>query len=135
MEDLLYTSPMHQDIGSSMMCGPMMGMAPGMMMPGMMPGMYGYYGIDGARLRGGPIHDQFEKINAKKTEEKNTAKKVFLGIGAGVLGILVLRKIPFKSAGKAIKSAYNWAADWVKYGCKKTADFFNGLNIPKAPTV
>lgn len=124
MDELMFTSPMHQDIGSASMFR---------MYPGIMPGMGMYGGMYyGANVQGpGPTRDKFELVNSKRTEGKITAKKAILGTAAAVLSIIVLKKLPIKKANKLIKSGIDFVAGWAKWCGSKILNLLK--KIPSAP--
>ena len=139
MENLLFTAPMHRDIGSSAMFGMYPTMLPGMGMygAGLCGGSYGY--VQGPGL----TKDKFQMVNSKRQEGKFTAKKAVFGAAAAILSIFLLHKLPIKKGAtllnKAINKTWNgvkavgkFVIDWVKWGANKIGALLN--RIPKAPT-
>ena len=134
MEDLMFTSPMHRDIGSSSMFG----MYPTMAPMGMYGGMYGGSYVQGPGL----TRDKFQLVHSKRHQGRNAAKKVILGTTAAVLSIILFKKLNVikgvKSLDKLAKEAWittkkvgKFIVDWVKYGFKKLGKLLK--KIPSAP--
>lgn len=137
MEELMFTPPIHQDIGSASMFR---------MYPTMMPGM-GMYGAGmcyGTNIPGpGLTKDKFQLVNTKRQQSKLTAKKALLGTAATILSIAVLHKLPLRKGVQGInkvskqvldatKSVYGFIKGWVKWAGTKVFNLFK--KIPSAPT-
>ena len=126
MEELMFTSPMHQDIGSASMFRMYPPMVPGM-------GMYGgmYYG---ANVPGpGLTKDKFELVNSKRTEGKFTAKKAILGTAAAILSIAILKKLPIKKSYNFIKKGVNFVVEWIKWGGTKIMNLLKKIPSTSRP--
>ena len=118
---------MYQDLANSTM-GPMS--IPLGTMSGMYgAGMYGHMGntnyLGGVQMRRQPDKDKVQIMNQKENQDKNTAKKVLIGLGAMIVlgSIPVLRKSIKKSGGivnyvKKLFSPSMSLSDKIKNGFK-----------------